>query len=96
MKVRGSEGKRILKEAVADVVPAAIRARKKQGFGAPVGPWLRGPCAHLLDDLPALLDDLIDPAQMRRVLDEHAAGSADHRRRIWSALVLARWRRHHT
>jgi len=96
MKVRGSEGKRILKEAVADVVPAAIRARKKQGFGAPVGPWLRGPCAHLLDDLPAQLDDLIDPAHMRRVLDEHARGAADHRRRIWSALVLARWRRHHT
>ena len=95
MKVRGTEGKRILKDAVADVVPSAIRRRKKKGFGAPVGPWLRGPCAHLLADLPSQLDDLIDPDRMRRVLDEHARGAADHRRRLWSALVLAGWRRHH-
>ena len=83
-------GKRVLKTAAAEVVPASTRQRPKQGFGAPVGPWLR-----TASDLHTLVDplaDVLDPDRLRTVIDEHQAGTADHRRRLWSARTLAAWR----
>ena len=94
-KLHGRSGKVVLKRAVADLLPAATVARKKKGFGTPVGPWLRGPCSHLLDGLPDQLADLIAPDRMAKAIREHRSGTLDHRRRLWSALVLARWRTHH-
>ena len=94
-KVRRGEGKRILKQAVRDAVPAGVLSRKKKGFGTPVGPWLRGPCRALLDGVETQLEDLIPPDTWRRLRAEHDAGDADHRRRLWSGLCLARWREHH-
>ncbi len=94
-KLRRGLGKAILRDAVADVVPAEILNRPKKGFGTPVGPWLRGPCQHLLKALPEALADLVPPLRLRQVMAEHQDGRADHRRRLWSALVLARWRERH-
>ena len=90
-KLRGRSGKRVLKEAVSDLLPEAVLNRPKKGFGAPVGPWLRGPCAHLLDPLPERLSAWISPDVLRAKIAEHRAGEADHRRRLWSALMLATW-----
>jgi len=90
-KLRGRTGKRVLREAMADALPDAVLNRKKQGFGAPVGPWLRGPCSHLLDTLPDRVADWIAPDQVQRCISEHRSGSEDHRRRLWSALMLATW-----
>jgi len=41
-KLRLFRGKRILREAVARVVPSAILRRRKRGFGIPHARWLRG------------------------------------------------------
>jgi len=92
MKLSGRQGKRVLKQVARDLLPAEIVARKKKGFGTPVGPWLRGPARPLLDGLPELLDDLVPGDRMRVCIDEHLAGRRDHRRRLWSALTVARWR----
>lgn len=94
-KLQGRTSKVVLKRAVADLLPTETVGRKKKGFGTPVGPWLRGPCAHLLDGLPDALADLVPPDTLARTIREHDAGTHDHRRRLWSALVLARWRDHH-
>ncbi|MEC8424263.1 MAG: asparagine synthase C-terminal domain-containing protein, partial [Myxococcota bacterium] len=94
-KLHGRTGKVVLKRAAADLLPPETVQRTKKGFGTPVGPWLRGPCTRLLDGLPDALGDLIHPDQMARVIDEHRQGTADHRRRLWAALILSRWRVHH-
>ena len=92
MKLRGRRGKAVLKHAMSKQLPATIVSRPKKGFGSPVGPWLRGPCRALLNGLDTQVDDLIPGKTLRRCIDEHLAGRADHRRRLWSAIVLARWR----
>src|SRR4029077_19290605 len=51
--------KGLLKRALADRLPPAIRRRGKQGFGVPFGDWFRGPLAGLLHDILA-------PERMRR------------------------------
>jgi asparagine synthase (glutamine-hydrolysing) len=74
------------------VLTEATRTAAKKGFGAPVGPWLRNEATHLLDDLTDATADWIPPKLLKRCIQEHRAGTADHRRRLWSALILARWR----
>ncbi len=95
MKLRGRTGKVVLKEAVRDLLPPETLARKKKGFGTPIGQWLRGPLRHLLEGLPDALGDLVPPDAMRAHIRAHQEGSADHRRRLWAALMLARWRQAH-
>lgn len=92
-KVEGRQGKVVLRMAVADLLPPEVLARPKQGFGTPVGPWLKGPLRAWLDALTddRRLDAFIPREALRRAVDEHVAGRADHRRRLWSALVLSRW-----
>src|SRR5262249_48204500 len=41
-KLRGLVGKRVLREAVAGVVPPSVIKRRKSAFAAPVRTWLRG------------------------------------------------------
>lgn len=91
MKLKPRQTKIVLKQAMADEILPAALARKKKGFGAPVGPWLRGPATAMLDELPQQLAEWIPAATLTRAIDEHRQGRADHRRRLWSALVLARW-----
>lgn len=90
---RGFTGKQVLRHAFEGIVPQTTRLRKKKGFGVPTGPWLRGPCTSLLDGLPERLADWVPPDLHARCIDEHRSGRADHRRRLWSAVVLDHWMR---
>ena len=51
LKVRGFTLKYLIKKAVEPWLPAEIIRRKKRGFGAPVGSWLRNEIRPLMDEL---------------------------------------------
>jgi asparagine synthase (glutamine-hydrolysing) len=95
-RMRGLEGKRILRDAVRDLLPARVIARAKKGFGMPVAAWLAGPLRPLARDLlseSALRQaGLFDPAGIAHLLDEHEKGRADHRKPLWTLLVFELWR----
>ena len=99
-KLSGLDGKAIFKRAMSKWLPDNITRRPKKGFGMPIGEWLRGPLRPLADGL--LLDrdglaaaGLVSREVVARLLDEHQRGVADHRKRLWSLMVLELWRRHH-
>jgi hypothetical protein len=50
LKLAGWQTKYILKRALRGLLPEAILARRKQGFGVPIGQWLRGPLRHTLEE----------------------------------------------
>ncbi|GAC1460308.1 MAG: hypothetical protein PVSMB6_20390 [Steroidobacteraceae bacterium] len=88
-------GKLLLREALHEFVPAAIVERPKQGFGIPMGAWLKGP---LRDWAEALLDErrlreegFLTPAPLRRKWAEHLAGTHDRQNEIWCAIVFQEW-----
>lgn len=89
--------KRLLKDSLADRLPAEVLARGKQGFGVPFGAWFRGPLAPLLRT--TLAPDLVrasgvfEPAAVTRLVEEHVTGRRDHARRLWAVLVFEQWRR---
>lgn len=92
MKRQGARGKRVLREVARPLLPREVIERGKQGFGTPVGPWLRGSAPDLLRGVPEALEDLLPADALRARIAEHMEGRADHRRRLWTALMLARWR----
>jgi asparagine synthase (glutamine-hydrolysing) len=50
LKIRGSRQKIVLRELMADKLPAPVLNRKKIGFDIPAHEWLRGPLRDLLED----------------------------------------------
>jgi asparagine synthase (glutamine-hydrolysing) len=93
-KLRRGVGKRVLREAVAGLVPDRVLSRPKQGFGAPVFEWMGSRTGALLAEL---LDDpaiggYFDGSELRRLLAaENAAESAFL---TWPILNFALWHRH--
>jgi asparagine synthase (glutamine-hydrolysing) len=99
LKFRGMHLKAVLRDAMAGIVPDEIIKRRKAGFGLPVRSWLRGELMPLVND--TLSDTWLkeigcfDAAAVRRLLEEHRAGTADHTWRIWTLLSLSLWWRAH-
>src|SRR5262249_5226901 len=56
LKLRGLIGKRVLRRAVADLVPAATRRRVKRGLAVPLAAWFAGPLRPFLEETLARLD----------------------------------------
>ena len=99
MKLRGFTTKRILREAVRDILPVEILRRKKMGFPVPFGGWMRGPwkevAREVLLDVRSRQRGIIDPAAVERMMSAHAAGTTDGTDAIWSLLNLELWYRTH-
>jgi asparagine synthase (glutamine-hydrolysing) len=97
LKLRGRRTKAVLRRAVADVVPPAILTRAKMGFPVPIGRWLRGRFAPVVDDLVlgprALARGLFDESALRRLVTEHTSGAAEHGERLWLLANLEIWQR---
>jgi len=95
VKIKGGRVKHILKEAVADLLPAELLARPKEGFLMPVNDWLIGSLkGYVLATLaPERLarHGLFRPEAIRQLLDAHYAGGADYANRIWNLLMLQLW-----
>lgn len=96
-KVRGRQGKYLLRKAFAHLLPEDITARGKQGFGIPVGAWLRGPLAAWTRETLLAPDGVLASWFQRdtliQLMAEHESGRRDHGKRLWALLCLALWAR---
>lgn len=90
-------GKKILYDAMRDLVPAHISWSRKQPFHLPVNDWLRSEWRLLAQDV--LLDRTTrqrgwtDDREVTRLLEEHLSGQALHGRRLYQLLILELWAR---
>ncbi|HEY3190662.1 MAG TPA: asparagine synthase-related protein, partial [Solirubrobacteraceae bacterium] len=93
LKLRGLSSKRVLRRAVADLVPAAIRRRVKRGLTVPLAAWLAGPLLPFARATLARLDpQVVRPDAVRALLEAHVAGGRDNRRELWALIMLQLWR----
>jgi asparagine synthase (glutamine-hydrolysing) len=90
-----ADGKLILREAMAPLLPPETAARKKTGFSAPDASWFRGESieyvSHVLRDPKAAMFQFLSRPYVERVLDEHVSGHVNHRLLIWSLLCFEWW-----
>ncbi len=95
MKVRGLSKKRLLRRAVAPLVPREIVHGRKQGFSIPAGAWLRGELAPLAREVLApdvvRAQGCLRPEAVTAVLDRHLAGTEDLSRQLWGLLTFTLW-----
>ncbi len=84
----------ILRAACRDLLPAKVWERSKEGFGAPVGAWLREDLSEdfLRDCLPANgLEQWLDRSVVERMIRDHQRRVEDHSYRLWTLLALNRF-----
>jgi asparagine synthase (glutamine-hydrolysing) len=95
LKVRGLAKKRLLRRALAPLLPREILRAPKQGFSIPVAAWLRGPLEGYARDLlsPATLErqGCFEPEVVRELLDNHCAGREDLSRQLWGLMAFTLW-----
>lgn len=98
LKLRRGTTKWLLRQlALRRGMPEDLVLRPKQGFGVPVGEWFRNEQRDWITDL--LLDassterGYFRTATVRRLLDEHVSGRADHAGELWALAMLELWHR---
>ena len=99
LKLVGWQTKYILRRALRDLLPQTTLTRRKQGFGAPFGPWLRGPLRPALEERLApervARLGLFNPEATKRLVAEHLDGVRDHRKILWALMMFDAWREHY-
>ena len=92
MKLRGREGKYILKSALTRKLPREILYREKMGFAVPLGSWMRGPLRERVEQSVCgerMVDSgYFNPDMLRTVVNDHVAGRRDYTPVIWGLLMF--------
>jgi asparagine synthase (glutamine-hydrolysing) len=97
MRLSGFTTKRILRDAVRDLLPASILNRPKMGFPVPFAGWTSGRWHNVARDV--LLDrrtrqrGLFDAAAIDRLLEDHRQGLCRGGDAIWALMNLELWYR---
>ncbi|HTM94820.1 MAG TPA: XrtA/PEP-CTERM system amidotransferase [Croceibacterium sp.] len=94
MRVRGGQGKWLMKRTMRRYLPDDILYRPKQGFVTPIAQWLRGPLAGaaraISNSAPLARSGWFDPVQIGHIAEAHIAGRSDQSRVLWQLIMLDR------
>lgn len=97
LKIRGREGKYIVKKTMEKYLSNDILYRKKHGFNVPFSEWAK---KELKDYLNEILSEknikegnIFDYKQVRRMLDFHQSGKFNFGNQIYLLLVFELWRK---
>ncbi|WP_295215464.1 XrtA/PEP-CTERM system amidotransferase [uncultured Brevundimonas sp.] len=92
LRLRGGEGKWLMKKALEPWLPREILYRPKMGFVTPVSAWFRGALADEAAGLARspVLATWFEPHAIERLAAEHRSGRAEHGRTLWQLVMLER------
>ena len=91
LKLRGQEGKWVLKKALEPMLPNEILYRRKQGFAMSLTGLLRREAGRLRERLlagPMRDSGLFDGTAIARLIDQHEQGRSDHSQPLWLLLAF--------
>jgi len=95
LKLKGSTGKFLLREAMKNVLPKRIINRSKKGFPVPTESWLRGDLKNFVHDTllasNAACRGYMEPRVIERIVGEHERGTENRRQELWTLLVFEIW-----
>ena len=97
LKLKGRTTKYALREAMRPLLPREILQRRKLGLNPPLGIWLRGELAPLIEQRLSA-HSMQDAGWFRaesvaRFVRDFRAGRRDYSLHLWALLVLDQWRR---
>jgi asparagine synthase (glutamine-hydrolysing) len=92
LKLRGAEGKYVLKKAMEPYLSPEILYRPKMGFAVPLKSWFRGPlrdrAREIVTSGQLVESGMFDVAYLNTLVDQHQAGVSDHSSVIWSLMMF--------
>ena len=95
MKLRGGQGKWLLKQLLYQYVPKSLVDRPKMGFGVPIDSWLRGGvrdwAENYLDKQRMQSEGYLDEDVIRQTWLQHQNGSVDCGGQLWTVLMFQQW-----
>jgi len=92
LKIRGNEGKFLLKKAMEPHLPHDILYRPKMGFAVPLARWFRGPLKQRVRS--AVLGERLlstgwfNADYLKHLVDAHQAGTRDYSAPLWTLLMF--------
>jgi asparagine synthase (glutamine-hydrolysing) len=93
--MKGWDKKYLLKKAFEDQFPTDFLNKSKQGFGVPVGDWLRG---HLRPELERFIEadflqkqEIFNVSFIHQIVQNHLSGKIDNTFRIWAFFCFQKW-----
>jgi asparagine synthase (glutamine-hydrolysing) len=96
-KLRGRETKALLRQTLRPRLPARALSKPKVGFNPPMGVWLRGELASLVDSHLSREQvearGLLRPEAVEQLVRTLRDGRRDVSLKIWSLIVLEQWLR---
>ncbi len=97
LKLHGWTTKYVLREAMKGLLPEPIIRRRKKGFPVPLERWFRGEFRPLLNEFVVgertFARGLFRPDFLKRLVQEHVAGAANHTERLWTLVNFEMWQR---
>jgi asparagine synthase (glutamine-hydrolysing) len=98
LKVRGNEGKFLLKKSMEPHLPSDILYRPKMGFAVPLSRWFRGPLRQRVRDAVTgdrlLSTGWFNPGYLKHLVDAHQSGARDYSAPLWTLLMFEAFLRH--
>lgn len=92
MRVRGGQGKWLMKKTMEGYLPQDILYRPKMGFVTPIDQWFRGPLAAEARALSSSRTfskmELFDNGVIAKAAEDHIAGRVNNGRLLWQLVML--------
>jgi asparagine synthase (glutamine-hydrolysing) len=92
LKLRGREGKYLLKKSQEPNLPTDVLYRPKMGFAVPLARWFRGPLRDRVQQavLGSVLADTgyFRRPVLQRLVEQHQSGIRDHSSSLWTLLMF--------
>ena len=92
LKLRGTEGKYLLKKSMEPYLPNGVLYRKKMGFSVPLAAWFRGPLAAIIRGVVLgerlASTGMFNQDYLRAVVEAHQSGRRDYSVILWTVLMF--------
>lgn len=95
LKLKGKQGKYLLKKSLEPLLPNSILYRPKMGFSIPLATWLRTDLKSLFEDTVLTPDpsisQYIHSATIKKMWEKHQSGLNNFASELWAILFFATW-----
>jgi len=92
LKVKGHEGKYLLKKVMEPLLPKEVLYRPKMGFAVPLARWFRGPLRERVRQAVTgealAASGIFNTDYLRHMVDAHQAGMRDYSAPLWTVLMF--------